>query len=48
MCLLSEKIILFPQAEEPLKASLRGLKHEVFHTTAIKYFINFVEMVDVI
>lgn len=39
---------LFPQAEEPLKASLRRLKYEVFCTTAVKYFINFVDMVDVI
>lgn len=39
---------LFPQAEELLKASLRKLKCEVFHTTAVKYFINSVEIVDVI
>lgn len=39
---------LFPQAEEPLKASLRRLNCELFHTTALKYFINFIEMVDVI
>lgn len=39
---------LFPPAEEPLKATLRRLKCGLFYTIAVKYFINFVEMVDVI